>query len=254
MYLYEAALDGQNLSAIAPEIILLDVVERAPEEDKQTAVRALRPGLLLAHRMRQSLAVELVLMIRTQDVGRRAAVMRAITEWAWGTRWLTLNTHPDERLRVTPEEPPVLGSASEWTEKITLTLTAYERPYWENEEPTTVTVTTEEKALRFPGSVGNVVEVTATNTGADALTALTLTCGKTFFSLSGLNVPPGETVEIRYTDDSTLQILAGGVSAMANRDAASSDDLYAEAGVSTMVSAGGDQSVSAAFRVRGRWL
>ena len=46
MFLFDAALDGQSLSAIAPELLLLDVIEKPVKEDKQTAARALHPCLL----------------------------------------------------------------------------------------------------------------------------------------------------------------------------------------------------------------
>lgn len=254
MYLFDAALDGQALSAIAPEILLLDVIERPVQEDKQTAARALRPGLRLAHRMRQSLSVELVIMIRERNVRRRAAVMRSVAEWAWGGGWLTVNTHPGERLRVAAEEQPVTGSAAAWTDKITITLTAYERPYWEADEATETTIT-DAGMLRFPGgAVDSVVEVTATNTGADALTTITFGCGSTTITLEGLSVPAEESVAIAYTDDDIMTITAAGASALSSRTAESDDDLRAVPNEDNAVSVSADQSVSATFRARGRWL
>lgn len=254
MFLFEVALDGHSLSAIAPEILLLDVIERPVQEDKQTAARALHPGLRLAHRLRQSLSVELVIMIRERNVRRRAEVMRAVTEWAWGGGWMTVNTHPGERLRVAADEPPATGSAAAWTDKITITLTAYERPYWEADEATETTITNA-GTLRFPGgAVDSVVEVTATNTGADALTTITFGCGGTTITLEGLSVPVGESVAIAYTDDDIMTITAAGESSLNSRTAESDDDLRAVPNEDNAVSVSADQSVSATFYARGRWL
>lgn len=254
MFLFEASLDGQSLSAIAPDILLLDVIERPVREDKQTAARALHPGLRLAHRMRQSLSVDLVIMIRDRSVRRRAEVMRSVAEWAWGGGWLTVNTHPGERLRVAAEEQPVMGSSAAWTDKITITLTAYECPYWEADEATEVTIT-DEGTLRFPGgAVDSVVEVTATNTGADALTTITFGCGSTTITLEGLSVPAGESVAIAYTDDDIMTITAAGASALSSRTAESDDDLRAVPNEDNAISVSADQSVSATFYARGRWL
>lgn len=254
MFLFDAALDGQALSAIAPEILLLDVIELPQKEEKQTAARALHPGLRLAHRIRQSLTVELIVMVRSTNARRRAAVMRAVTDWAWRGGWLTLNTHPGERLRVVADEMPSTGSAAAWTDKITISLTAYERPYWEADDATEVSIT-DEGVLRFPGgAVDSVVEVTATNTGADALTMITFRSSGTSITLEGLSVPAGESIAISYTDDDIMTITAAGISALGNRTAESDDDLRAVPNEDNAVSVIADQSVSATFRARGRWL
>ena len=254
MFLFDAAINGQSLSAISPELLLLDVIERPAKEEKQTEARALRPGLRLSHRTRQSLSVELVLMIRDWNVRRRAAVMRSVAEWACGGGWLTVNTRPGERLRVTADEPPSIGSAAAWTEKISVILTAYERPYWESDEATKTTVTGS-GTIRFPGGTGDsVVEANATNTSANALTTITFACGGTSITLNGLNVPAGGSVSIAYTDDDIMTITADGASALHCRTAESDDDLRAAPNEDISISDSADQTVSATFSARGRWL
>lgn len=254
MFLFDSAINGQALSAIAPELLLLDVIEKPAKEEKQTEARAMRPGLRLAHRKRQSLSVELVLMIRDRNVRRRAAVMRAVAEWACGGGWLTVNTRPGERLRVTADEPPAMGSAAAWTDKISVILTAYERPYWESDEATTATVT-DAGTLRFPGgALDSVVEASATNTSENALTAITFACGGTSITLEGLNVPAGGSVAISYTEDDIMTITADGASALHCRTAESDDDLRAAPNEDIRISVSADQTVSATFSARGRWL
>lgn len=249
---FDAYLNGVSFAQLDPAIILCDIVEKPPKEDRDEAKRALHPGTRISSRTRRSLPVELIFCIREYDIQARARVMDKVAEWAGDGGWLTVNTRPGQRLYVTPELP-ALGSSLKWTEDITLTLTAYERPYWEQQWPTTAIIT-ESGSLCPTGTFPTAyVECDVTNTGDADLTILTLTCADTFITLEGLAVPHGEHVKVHYTDDDIFRITAAGASALANRTAESHDDLIAFARRSNAIAVAADQPVSAVFSARGRY-
>lgn len=254
MYLFEAALNGLPLSAIAQEILLLDIEEPEPEETSQTDDRALHHGTRRSEWNRKNLTVRLRMMIRTQNILHRTKIMQDVTQWAARGGWLTINTRPGQRLRVQAGKLPTLGSALKWTSEIEIAFRAYERPFWEDETPTSVTITGN-GSLRFAGAVSSCpVEVLAVNKGDAPLTSILFSCGDTFIKLDALTLAAGETVSITYTDDDLLTILAGGQTALSTRTADSDDDLLAVPCTDNEVSVTADQPVSVTFRVRGRWL
>lgn len=254
MYLFEAALDGLPLSAIAQEILLLDIDEVEPDEGSHTDSRALHHGERRSEWKRKHLAVKLRMMIRTQNILHRTKIMQDVTQWAARGGWLTINTRPGQRLRVQADKLPTLGSAHKWTREIEITFKAFERPYWEDESLTSVTITNS-GSLRFAGAVSSCpIEVSAVNMGTETLTNVLFNCGTTYIKLDGLELPAGEKVSISYTDDDLMTITAAGTSALSNRTADSDDDLLAEPTMDNEISVTADQPVSATFKARGRWL
>lgn len=253
MHRFDAAINGVSLSWLDPYIMLADIDERQPEYRQEITARAIRSGQRISARTRLSLTVALKIHITTPNVLTRSHVMQILTEWVGDGGWLTINTKPDQRLYVYPDPIPAMGSHLSWTDEIEVTLTAYERPYWEQMYPT-VTVITGTGELVPIGTIPEAyVEVDVTNKGAGDLTTLTATCATTRIKLEGLNVLPGEHVKIAYTDKDVLTITAAGVSALANRTADSSDDLIAYTRQSNIITVEADQDVMAEFSARGRW-
>lgn len=250
---FDAAMNGQSLAALAPEIIVRDICEQVAEVDATTVRRANRTGQRVSDKFRTALSVRIVYNIRAYDIVRRTQIRDMIADWAGDGGWLTINTRPNQRLYVHVVNPTAVDSALKWTQDLTMTLTAYERPYWEDQLPVSV-MTTDTGTLYPAGTVRDTyVECDVLNIGDSDLTALKLTCGDTHITLEGISVPTGERVVIAYTDDDLLTITAAGVSALGNRTADSSDDLMAYTRKSNVISATGDQSVSAVFTARGRW-
>lgn len=250
---FDAYLSGVSFAQLDPAIILRDIEEMRPDEEREEARRAIHPGMRISARVRRSLSVRLIFCVREYDVAARARVLDKIAEWAGDGGWLTINSRPGQRLYVIPDSLPALGSSLRWTEDMEMTLTAYERPYWEQQWPTVVSIA-DSGNIRPVGTLPEAyVECEATNTGDGALTTLTLTCGDTAITLEGLDVPAGERVSIAYTDRDVLQITAAGASALANRTAESHDDLIARTRQDNAIAVSADQPVTAIFRARGRY-
>lgn len=253
MHRFDAAINGVSLSGLDPYIMLADIDERPPEYRQELAARAIRSGQRINARMRLSLTVALKIHITTPSILTRSHVMQRLAEWVGDGGWLTINTRPGQRLYVYPDPMPALGSHLAWTDEIEVTLTAYERPYWEQAFPT-VAVIVDNGVLTPTGTMPEAyVEVDVINNGDGNLTTLTATCATTHIKLEGLAVPPGEHVRISYTDKDVLTITAAGASALANRTAESHDDLIAHVRKSNDISVTADQAVSATFMARGRY-
>lgn len=250
---FDAMMDGVSLAHLDPSIFLRDVEEMPAEEDVETAKRALHPGTRRTYRVRRKLSIVLTINVREYDPDKRSAVLDKITDWMGDGGWLVLSSRPNQRLYVYPDKPPAMGSALRWTDDLTLTLTAFERPYFEARWPVTAVIT--DKGTIIPtGTVPEAyVEVDAKNVGDGVLTDIQFACGKTTIHLTGLEVQPQEHVSITYTDRDLMVITAGGASALANRTAESSDDLIAHVRQGNDISVTADQAVSAVFRSRGRF-
>lgn len=250
---FDAYLNGESFAFLDPSIILRDIVEFPPQENRNLTSRAYH-GMRSGKSVRRSLSVKLVFVVREYDVISRSRVMQKIATWVGNGGWLTISSRPDQRLYVVADALPALGSSLKWTADIELTLTAYERPYWEQQWPASVTVNTDGVLTPIGTHPEAYVECDVINNGDVSMTELTLSCADTSIRLNNLSVAPGDHVTISYTDDDILQIMASGVSALANRTAESDDDLIAMAGKKNAVSVEAAVPVTAVFRARGRFL
>lgn len=250
---FDATMNGQSISQIDPALTLRDIIELDADVDKQYAPRAIHPGTRISARVRRSTTVRLVYIVRERDVAARTAIINKLADWAGEGGWLTISTRPDMRLRVEADQSPRVDSALKWTQDLTLDLTAYSRPYWEDMFPVQSVIT--EKGVIRPRGTYPIAYVQAdiTNTGSGALTTCEVTCGDTKITLNDLVVAPGEHVTISYDDDDILHITAGGFTALDKRTAASHDDLVAMTRVDNTISVSCDQPVCAVFYARGRY-
>lgn len=250
---FDAYLNGVSFAQLDPAIILRDIEEMQPNEEREEARRSIHPGTRISSRVRRSLSVRLIFCVREYDIASRARVLDKIAEWVGEGGWLTINSRPGQRLFVAPEDLPSVGSSLKWTDDIEMTLTAYERPYWEQQWPTVITIT-EAGSIRPTGTLPDVyVECDVTNTGDADMTTLTISCADTAITLEGLAVPAGEHVTLAYTDRDVLKITAAGASALANRTAESHDDLIARIRKDNAIAVSADQPVTAIFSARGRF-
>lgn len=274
MVLYDASINNVSIHSLAEEIILRDIVENPADMDIQTSKRAMHPGTRETSRTRRKLDIDLVFVIYTQDSRRRNEICGLIGGWANAGGWLTVNTRPGLRLYVRPSKLPAQGSALRWQEDITLTLTAYEQPYWEDDSDTARfnvdTILDESDGLnkasqviRPAGNVGKVpVTCFAYNMGDGPLTYLKIVVDDTMMEFENMNIAGGGVFggcfSIDYTPDDIMQIKnlrdENDSSLMRNRTAESSDDLLARCNVDNQVHVYADSALNITFFARGRWL
>lgn len=282
MILYDVTLRGVSMSSLADEIIIRDIVEMPPTEDRLETKRAMHAGTRASSVIRRTLPIKVVYVIRAYDSTKRAEIMDQIAQWVGTGGEMTISTRPGKRLFVKQDKTPHLESSLKWTEDLELTLTAYEQPYWEDAAETTNPKNESGSAyvnsvwsdahqqyiaatvIDVPGNVDKVpVCVAFYANGDDTLTHIKLVADNTFFELENIEVGPGMfggLVMIDYDNESdafdTLRIydVYNDVSLMANRTAESSDDLLVRCGHTNQLYAYADAPVAVTFSTRGRWL
>ena len=276
MFLYDVTLNGVSMSSLADEIVIRDIVELAPEIDRQTAKRALHAGTRVTSTVRRSLSVKVVYVVRAYEGVRRAEILDQIAAWCAGGGLMTINTRPGKRLFVQPADTPRLDSSLKWADDLSLTLTAYEQPYWEDEEAVSVSVSSqwvEAQGQHFFAGVirpaGNVPRVPLTlmlyNTSkTDPLTHIKIVSEDTFMEFEGLNLAPGTlfggSISVSYTQNDVQQITnimaqsPEEISLLKYRTAESSDDLLVSSGKDNQLYVYADQPFWGKIDARGRWL
>ena len=252
---YLAALDGVELSAIAPEIIVTDITHNAPVREVRAYDIAGRNGKLYTRTVTSSAGVTVSFEIHTPDVRRRAAIMEDVQRWAMPGGVMTTSDRPDRVLRVVCESLPTIGSAQKWTGISSIGFVAYAVPFWEDESPRRVSITGNgSKSLFVPGFAAPAgVEARVTNTGSGAISSVTLTAGETSMTFNGISLAAGQTMTIAHDARGLLTSRIGGTSVLNKRTASSSDELELEPGKNAALSVTTNGTASTTFEVRGRY-
>ena len=253
---YMVGLDGVELSAIAPEIIVTDITHNAPVREVRASDIAGRNGKLYTRTVTSSTGVAVSFEIHTPDVRRRAALMEEVQRWAMPRGVLTTSDRPDRVLRVVCESPPTIGSAQKWTGVCSIGFVAYAVPFWEDETPRFVSITGNgSKSLFVPGFAAPAgVEAKVTNTGSGAISSVTLTAGDTSMTFAGVLMESGQTMTIANDTRGLLTARIGGESVLDKRTPASSDELELDPGKHATLSVTTDGTASTTFDVRGRYV
>ena len=252
---YLVGLDGVELSAIAPEIIVTDITHNAPVREARASDIAGRNGKLYTRTVTSSAGVTVFFEIHTQDVRRRALIMEDVQRWAMPGGVLTTSDRPDRVLRVVCESLPTVGSAQKWTGVCSIGFVAYAVPFWEDETPRWVSITGNgRKSLFVTGfAAPAVVEARVTNTGSGTISSVTLTAGETSMTFAGLALKSGQTLTVSHDERGLLTARIGGTSVLGKRTAASSDELELEPGKNATLSVTTNGTASTTFEVRGRY-
>lgn len=264
--MYDVTLRGVALSSLADEIIVRDIVEMQPTEDRQSAKRAMKPGTMVNSIVRRTLPVKIVFVIRAYNSVRRAEIMDSIAEWVGAGGEMTISTRPGKALYVKPDRMPSLGSSLKWTEDIELVLTAFSSPYWRDAEPTAVMLNAQldeadglYRASDVITAPGNVEAITmrliifASDPGNGYPTYIKVIAGDTMMELKGMQQGAAMIV-VSYTSDDLLEINVDDEPGLKYRTAESSDDLLLRCGEENTVSVESDSQVAVRCIFWGVWL
>lgn len=248
---FSCALNGVTPDSIDPALRVTDLTELPPRRRVATVPTG-RHGLRLLRRVRESLTIRVSFIIPEYDPVRRRSLLSRLHAWADPGGVLTTSDRPGQQLHVVCDTLPMLTAMS-WSDVIHIDFTARAVPFWEYEEITQV-ATDGDAVLALPGDAEEIpVSCRVTNTGSEALTTLTLSCGDTQMTFAGLDIAPGSILTLD-SEDGLLRAEAEGESVLMLRTGESSDLLLADGGAQTPVSVRTDQSVSAVFMGRGRLL
>lgn len=244
-------LDGSALTDVADTVHILDVHEEAPCM-REEAYPCLGGGTRTILHQRERLSVRIGFCIHDPDRASRQKTLGAIAAWAERGGMLRLSSRPGQWLCIDRAALSALSS-EEWTEPLSVTLTASAAPWWEDTQPVSVAITAA-GTLAVPGDTDFApVDVGVVNQGEGTLTRLTLACGHTFLTFEGLSLPAGEALTLAATQG-MLTALIAQTSVLDKRTSLSDDLLMAACGGDCAVSVIADQAVTAEFTVRGRYL
>ena len=249
---YEAVLNGQPLSAISADILILDISYPPASIDFSTYRGAKRHGNRVYRQYVDHLDVIITFAIRAYNTQKRQTICNAVQQWAKNGGILQTNDHSGQRLRCVLTTPPTIQSVLKWTDPISMTFTAYALPFWEEVFPSSLTLTgtSGSGTLFVHGSADGAffeVDVTPANT----LTTLNLVANGRTLSLTGISVAAGTVVKVAYDDDMIMSIKAGNTSLLNKRSGA--DDLPIKSGERNSLSFSANTSCTVSFKGRGIW-
>lgn len=257
---YAVWLDNHGLHDLDETILITDIQEANPRMRITTADNARYEGQRVIRHARQSLSVTVSFLIREYDAARRKALCTQVCAWAANGGWLTTSDRPGQQLQVLCESLPA-ASALHWTEPLSITFTAYEQPYWQDEHPILypidVAAGVESTLTLMPQ--GNApyafLEADITNTSPYTMTELSIRAGDTQFHLADAALlPVGEMLCIAYDRHGFLTIRSGSTSMLHARSAASSDDLLMVPGQACEAGVTCSQHAHAVLKARGLYL
>lgn len=266
---FDATNGGAKFSEIAEEVILLDIIEQPAEMNVQKAQYGKGPGTLVSSVERTALSVQLVYVIRTQDPVRWGEVHDLVTKWARNATTLTVNTRPGKKLVGKFYTAPARNSALRWTDEQTITFTAYEVPYWQDENVSVSTFISRGDTVKVNCmcTADHVpLELMITNDTSKPITEVMIVVAGTYkMHLKGLNLvtPPQEglveehALVIEAKDGRTTRIFVTdeqNTSMLHTRTEDSVDVLEAITTEPTQVYFWADQSATCWLNCRRWWL
>lgn len=249
---YEVWMNGVPLSSLSPSVYISSIICKPAAITVNTARTAGRDGERPESLYRNGTSVQVGFYLKKTDNVFRQELMDAVKAWA-REGILQVSDMPYKRLRVRCIEYPYVPDTCDWSTQISMKFQAYEQPFWEECQETSLTLTGSSGSgvLYVPGNAGKtLVEVTAVPTGS--LENISLTVGSTGIALTGVSATSAAPVTISYDENGIQRIQCGNTSILSKRTG--SDDLEAECGTRTAVSFSASAAVNVTFRARGLWL
>ena len=234
---HRVALNGVQLDAIDSRILVQGVEEAAGKDQISTVSLFGGSGQRITNQHRDSLdvTVRFSINIKKTNMQARNDVFEKVCAWAAGGGWLTLNYKAGRRLNVICAQLPAAGDMWNWTNVYAIVFRACGVPYWQQDAQNSIRAngSTITRQIGVGGSATTVLDITF-RCSSGTCSTFRVVAGSSMIELTGLSLSAGQTLVIDHTADGLLRIMAGGVSALAKRTAASSDDLYVEPGTVTV--------------------
>jgi len=234
---HRVALNGVQLDSIDNRILVQGVEEAAGKDQISTVSLFGGSGERITNQHRDSLdvTVRFSINIKKTDMQARNDVFERVCAWAAGGGWLTLNYKAGRRLNVICAQLPAAGDMWNWTNVYAIVFRACGVPYWQQDAQNSIRAngSTITRQIGVGGSATTVLDITfRCNSGT--CSTFRVVAGSSMIELTGLSLSAGQTLTIDHTAEGLLRIMAGGVSALSKRTAASSDDLYVNPGTVTV--------------------
>ena len=254
---YRAALNDKQLDAVAADIMITDISYTAPIPQIVASALAGRNGMHVQGKTYGVASVTVSFEIHEANVSKRQEACKKIQGWARQGGWLTTNDKAGLRLRVECSALPEIRSALRWTDKLSVTFTAYDSPMWESIFPEVMTLTGAANSAEqyMDGTADSTpVDVAVKNTGGTAIESVTVYAGDTVITLENVELGAGKSMYIGHTTEGFLYIRVDNASKLHRRTAESSDDLIVKCGHQSVFGYVCDGEASVTFTARGRYV
>lgn len=256
---YRAALDGVQLDSLDDSIYIYDVIETPAKLSMKAAEKPGTDGTHITVVHRTSLQIEIQFVIRKRKPDERQSVMDKVASWSAG-KVLTTSTRSGKRLRCMCVGLPAIDSALKWTETLSLTLAAYEIPYWESISGNHVIkngVQEHSMTVYVEGSAPTILHAEVTNVGAVTINSITFSAGSSILVLSALGLKASETLLISEDDAGRLTINIRGSDGLRSRYSClqpqSTDNLEIRPGSNTVRASAASSTVNIDLSYYPRW-
>lgn len=250
---YSATLNNTTLASLDSSIYLLDIQYQPVELQDKAINIAKRHGARLIDRSFGMSSVRILFEIHEYGIDDRQDVCGKIVKWAKNGGVLETNDRSGQYLQCVCTEFPVISSAKNWTDPLSITFTAFEIPFWQGKTAVTKTLTgtSDEDLLTVPGNVDGAL-VEADITANASLSSVALSVNNRTLTLSELNASQSDVIKITYDEKAIQSIKLGNTSLMDKRTGV--DDLLANCGESNLLEISASASVSVEFKIKGLWL
>lgn len=177
--------------------------------------------------------------VKRNQLEERRQVYEAAVGWAKQKGWLTCNYMPGRRLQVDEVIVPSAGDLWKWTDPFQITMRAYNVPFWQSDEPSTLyrqrVGPQWTGQLGVPGMEQTVCDLSFKNTGSSTtIQNFTVDCDGNVIRLANLGLAVNETLEFYHPEDGILRIRIGNRSVYGKWSGLTSDDLYINPGTRTI--------------------
>lgn len=252
---YEVTLNGEKLSEINKNLLILNVEYPAPEYNNTVFSPSNREGIVVTKRKKGQAKAVVTFELHVYDIAQRQAVYQDVVSWCKDGGILEINDRPGMRLRAICEEYPTIDSVRDWTNPLSITFASTAYPYWEDVSETVVTISGANARgnINVPGNIGETF-TTVTVTATNAINRLSVSVNGNTIELTDVSIAKNSVVTFGYSEEGILFIKNGNTSLLNKRTGASADDILAVCGKSNKISVTASAAVSARFSVRGCWL
>ena len=231
---YNVYLNDVSLRSVDDSIYIDDIAYQSASQDHIANRLVGRNGAYSYGAYIKESKVTVSFMLRQYQTENRQSVMQSIIGWCVNGGWLKTSDRPNQRMYVVCTKLPSVTSVKQWLGNLTIEFTAYDYPFWMDEQPERVVLTQGNTASVFVSGVYKT-DVEAVITPGATMEGFTITCAGTSIELSDINIPQGQDVRISYTDDHhILKIESNGVSLLDKRTADSDDDLVLSPGMNSV--------------------
>ena len=235
---HRVALDGVWLDEVDSRIIIQKIETSDGKESINITSLAGSSGSRVSsppHRDSLDILVKFAIRVKKKEMAEREMILEKVNAWAFAGGWLTVNYKSNRRIRVFRAQAAGAGDPWEWTKQYQIVFRACGVPYWQEDQPETLSrANVSDETFQFgqSGSENGVLDVSFQNTSGSTINTFSLSTNDSSMEFSALGLANNEMLVIDHDDNGkrcNLRIRiksTAGVyrSALGKRTNGSSDD------------------------------